>query len=65
MCLVSSVVVQHIQNSALNKQSPAVSMICRILTIEVDGKQWKVKGIKCVEYRLCLGSSILVQHVPG
>ena len=42
-----------IQNSALSKQSPAVSTICRILTIEVDGELGKVKGIKsylqCVE----------------
>ena len=42
-----------IQNSALRKQSPAVSTICLILTIKVDGKQGEVKGIKsylqCVE----------------
>ena len=46
-------IVKTIQNSALSKQSPAVSTICRILTIEVDGKLGKVKGIKsylqCVE----------------
>ena len=41
------------QNSALNKQSTWVNTICLILTIEVDGKLGKVKGIKsylkCVE----------------
>ena len=34
------------QNSALSKQSAAVSTICLILTIEVDGELGKVKGIK-------------------
>ena len=37
---------ESIQNSALSKQSPVVSTICRILTIEVDGERGKVKGIK-------------------
>jgi hypothetical protein len=41
------------QNSALSKLSAAVSTICLILTIEVDGELGKVKGIKsyleCVE----------------
>ena len=37
---------EHMQNSALGKQSAAVNTICLILTIEVDGELGKVKGIK-------------------
>ena len=42
------------QTSALSKQSAAVSTICLILIIEVDGELGKVKGkvksyLKCVE----------------